>query len=131
MSSNQSNRKQLSGCAKRKLKQINDEQVNKIRGSMDQFIKKKPKSEIGRYKNNNNIIKLWTIILWYSILNTFTTIYIIILVSNSGPNNVENSDIIINEILDSAASDVRDISVDAPNTGTYNLILINAISKIV
>jgi len=56
--------------------------------------------------------------LWYSILNTFTIIFIIILNSNSGLNNFENSDIIINEILDSAASDVRDISVDAANTGT-------------
>lgn len=126
MSSNQSNRKQLSGYAKRKLKQIKDEQVNKIRGSIDQFIKKKPKSEIGRYKNNNNILKLQTIILWYSILNTFTIIYIIILVSNSGPNNFENSDIIINEILDSLATDVRDISedvADTADTGIFNIIL--------
>lgn len=42
MSTNPSIRKQLSGSAKRKLKQMNDEKVNKLRGSMDQFIKKKP-----------------------------------------------------------------------------------------
>lgn len=46
-------RKQLSGSAKRKLKQKNDEQVNKLRGSMDQFIKKKQNlnSENGEYNH--------------------------------------------------------------------------------
>lgn len=38
-----SSRKQFSGYAKHKLKEINDEQVNKLRGSMDRFIKKKTK----------------------------------------------------------------------------------------
>lgn len=55
MSSNPSIRKQLSSSAKRKLKQINDEKVNKLRGSMDQFIIKKPNliSEIGTITHNN------------------------------------------------------------------------------
>lgn len=55
MSTNPSIRKQLSGSAKRKLKQMNDVKVNKLRGSMDQFIKKKPNliSEIGTITFNN------------------------------------------------------------------------------
>ncbi|KAL4084238.1 hypothetical protein QTP88_028063 [Uroleucon formosanum] len=118
MPTNPSIRKQLSGSAKRKLKQINDEKVNKLRGSMDQFIKKKT-NLISETVNSSSSDLAYTNTMTivsseYSDATNITEIY------NSGLNDLENGNIniILKKTLDSVDLDVTDIAENSVDTGT-------------
>lgn len=105
MSTNPSIRKQLSGSAKRKLKQINDEKVNKLRGSMDQFIKKK----------QTWFLKLVRLLLIIIIPIIFVPSYHCIIFSV----NSSSSDLACTNTMTIVSSEYSDATNIAESTGIY------------